>query len=140
MKFTARRCCEEALWDSVLIMAPTLPRSGEASSAAVGPRLASCHTTAVVSVVLFFLPPSGGSSRFPRCCQSIAPPRPRPENSKWRLKTTIRQLCQHGHPSPGKHFYSNRRGASANTKHTTNTHNAISGYTALSDTCHTCTQ
>lgn len=36
---------------------------------------------------------------------------PQLANSEWKLKTTIRQLCQHGHPSPGKHFCSNRRGA-----------------------------
>lgn len=64
---------------------------------------------------------------------------PQQANSEWKLKTTIRQLCQHGHPSPGKHFYSNRRGG-ANTRLTANTHNAVSNYQAYSNTCHTCTQ
>lgn len=44
----------EALWDSVLIAALALPRSGEASRAAVGLWLPWCHTTAVANVVFFF--------------------------------------------------------------------------------------
>lgn len=37
------------------------------------------------------------------------------QNSKRSLKTTTRQLCQHGQPSSGRRFYDNRLGEPANT-------------------------
>lgn len=60
----------------MLMVALALPRSGEASRAAVGLWLPWCHTTAVASVVFFFFFSSGGSSRFLRRCQPITPPPP----------------------------------------------------------------
>lgn len=47
---------------------------------------------------------SGRKLTFPE-----ALPNP-PANSKWRLKTTSQQLCQHGHHSPRKPSYSKRQG------------------------------
>lgn len=105
----------EALWDSVLMTALALRGSGEASRAAAGLWPPWCPTTAVANVLLFFFF-QGWKLTFPEALPAYhSTSSPQPENSKWRLKTTIRQLCQHGHPSPRKHLYGNRRGASANT-------------------------
>lgn len=93
-----------------------LRRSGEASKAAAGAALLLVPHNSCSQCCLFFpLLSASGSSRFLKCCQPISPTPSQTENSKWRLKTTMGQLCQHEHPSRGKHFYGNRQGASANT-------------------------
>lgn len=100
---------EAALLLSMLVTtAPS--RSGHTSRATKGPWLPWCHATAVANGVLFISQrqkltfPKGTASQLPLFL-------PRGENSKRGLKTTMRQLCQHGRPSPRKHFYNNRRGA-----------------------------
>lgn len=100
---------EAALPLSMLVMT-VLSRSGHTSRATKGPWLPWCHATAVANGVLFISQrqkltfPKGAARQLPLFL-------PRRENSKQGLKTTMRQLCQHGRPSPRKHFYNNRRGA-----------------------------
>lgn len=134
----------EALWDSVLTPALVLPGSGEASQ---GSSRSWCHTTAVTNVFIYLFFFQGRKLTFPEALPANYPLLlllPQPENSVWRLKTTIRQLCQHGHPSPGKHFYGNRQGASTNSHTQTYTPPMFTMKYRVtqphSTTCHTCTQ
>ncbi|MEQ2187969.1 hypothetical protein GOODEAATRI_010159 [Goodea atripinnis] len=75
-----------------------------------------CHITAVTHVVFLFLAFPEGSSHFLRSCQPNAFSLSSKHNCS--LKTTVRQLCQHEHPSSGKHFYDHRLGESSNTLRT----------------------
>lgn len=93
-----------------MFVTTALSRSGHTSRATKGPWLPWCHATAVANGVLFISQQQ--KLTFPKVAASQLPLfLPRGENSKRGLKTTMRQLCQHGRPSPRKHFYNNRRGA-----------------------------
>lgn len=104
------------------------PRSGCTSRGdRGGPPPASPGAEQQLWPIDVFLVPSGRSSRFLRRCQPAGRlplgPAPAPIQGekipkRW-LKTTMRQLCQHGRSSPQKHFHNNRRRGAKLTLKTT---------------------
>lgn len=115
----------EALCNSVLTPALSQPRSGEApqaASGAVAPLVPhnSCSQCGLSVCLSFFSFQSAEAHVSWNAASHLPFLLPQPENSKCRLKTTIRQLCQHGRLLL-ENFFSplplngSRQGAHANT-------------------------